>query len=379
MKWLSLSLVVISVAAACGDDTTPASTGGGGSSTLASTTTGTGAGGGGGTAQGGGGDGGGGDGGGCVDPGPLPEGALSRSAENPMLLNGPEEYDFDKTGPRVVLKIGPGDYRVWYEAVNQGNTLTTVALATSIDGVTYSKQGVVMAPSSAWEGNEISPNTILVEGSVYRLYYHAGGNALPNRNIGTATSADGGMSWTRHPTPVLSVGDSGAFDDDEVAEPRVFKIGNGYRMYYTGKSLTSGKTALGLAESTDGIVWTKSALSPLLQGDDWGNFWGGAFIRQPGRWLLWHGKEAGVGSSIHFKWSTDGITWIDGANNPVLSQNPDPDAPDAGLVGDSVSGYQDGDTYRVMYTGFNTNLFGSLGRFEGVCLASTTVDLPCPP
>ena len=46
---------------------------------------------------------------------------------------------------------------------------------------------------------------------------------------------------------------------------------------------------------------------------------------------------------------------------------------DHGLVGDSVSGYRDEDTYRIMYTGYNANLFGKLGRFEGICLATTPV------
>jgi hypothetical protein len=75
-------------------------------------------------------------------------------------------------------------------------------------------------------------------------------------------------------------------------------------------------------------------------------------------------------------WSADGLTWIDGMNNPVLAQNPDPEAADHGLVGDSVSGYRDGDSYRIMYTGFNSNLFGKLGRFEGICLA--TIESPHP-
>ncbi len=72
-------------------------------------------------------------------------------------------------------------------------------------------------------------------------------------------------------------------------------------------------------------------------------------------------------------WSSDGISWTDGPTNPVLAQNPDPKAPDHQYVGDSVSGYRDGDTYRIMYTGYSSNLFGKLGRFEGICLATITV------
>jgi hypothetical protein len=47
-----------------------------------------------------------------------PEGALTRYSGNPLLRNGPETYDDLETGPRVVLRFGAGDYRMWYEAVS---------------------------------------------------------------------------------------------------------------------------------------------------------------------------------------------------------------------------------------------------------------------
>src|SRR5512140_1043747 len=77
----------------------------------------------------------------------LPSGSMMRLA-TPMLRNGPEAYDNGKTGPRVVLELGPSDYRMWYEAVAD-NLLTTVGYATSSDGITWTKQGVVMSPSAA--------------------------------------------------------------------------------------------------------------------------------------------------------------------------------------------------------------------------------------
>src|SRR5207248_2437225 len=43
-----------------------------------------------------------------------PEGALTRYSGNPLLRNGPETYDDLKTGPRVVLRFGAADYRMWY-------------------------------------------------------------------------------------------------------------------------------------------------------------------------------------------------------------------------------------------------------------------------
>ena len=58
-------------------------------------------------------------------PPDLPSGQLSRHPGNPLVRNGPEKYDCWKTGPRVVLKAGPADYRMWYEAVG-ADTLTWI-------------------------------------------------------------------------------------------------------------------------------------------------------------------------------------------------------------------------------------------------------------
>jgi predicted GH43/DUF377 family glycosyl hydrolase len=304
----------------------------------------------------------------------LPSGSLTRLA-TPMLRNGPEAYDVGKTGPRVVLKLGPRDYRLWYEAV-AANMLTTVGYATSTDGVTWTKVGVVMSPSATWEGNEVSPNSIVVDGSTLRLYYHAGGSQLVNRRIGVATSTDG-MTWTKAPDPVLDLGASGAFDDNQVAEPRVVRVGATWRMYYTGRNTATNKTSLGLATSSDGMTFTKQS-SPVLAADRWGNFWGGAFIVDRGHWHLWRGysPDSYVTSYLVYASSDDGLAWTDGPSNPVLRQNPDSTAADYGLVGDSVSGYVDGASYRVMYTGYNSNLGGNQGRFEGICLAQ--IMSPCP-
>ncbi len=315
----------------------------------------------------------------------LPIAKLTRYTRNPLLRNGPEPYDFDKTGPRVVLKLGLGYYRMWYEAV-AGDGLTTVGYATSADGLMWNKEGVVISPSEAWEKEEISPNSILLEDGVFKMWYHGGGyirdkRRLGNGRIGYATSTDG-ISWTKYKgNPVVDIGPAGSFDDIQVAEPRVFHFSSGYRMYYTGQNGSTNRTSLGMASSPDGIHWIKYEGNPILNREAWGGFWGGAFFPENGIWHLWHGViiESGdrqstshddVRSGLGYMWSADGLSWKDGMSNPVLVQNADREAADHGLVGDSVSGYRDGDTYRIMYTGFNSNLFGKLGRFEGICLAT---------
>jgi predicted GH43/DUF377 family glycosyl hydrolase len=272
---------------------------------------------------------------------------------------------------------------MWYEAVGSAG-ITTIALASSTDGLTWTKQGSILSPGGAtsWERDEVSPNFILLENGVYKLWYHGGGYFMGGQGtrygttrVGYATSSDG-RTWTKHAgNPVLDVGASGAFDDEQVAEPRVTKVGAGYRMYYTGANASSGRKSLGMATSADAITWTKDSRNPILDSNRWGNFWGGAFFLESGIWHLWHGVDTSSGR-IHYKWSRDGIAWTDGAQNPVLQPSGVANAPDGSFVGDSVSGYRDGNTYRIMFTGYANNLFGSEGRFEGICMASVAATCP---
>ncbi len=81
---------------------------------------------------------------------------------------------------------------------------------------------------------------------------------------------------------------------------------------------------------------------------------------------------------MHYKWSQDGLTWTDGPNNPVLQTSNTANGPDTVFLGDSVSGFRDGDVYRIMYTGYASNLFGTEGRFEGICSASVAAVCPAP-
>src|SRR5437773_5967471 len=115
------AIAVCAFLVACGDSNT--GTGGaGGSAGVGGTGGSAGNGGTGGT----GGTGGSGGAGGAT----LPSGALTRYSGNPLLLNGPQTYDYWKTGPRALVKEGPTSYKMWYEAVGSDG-YTRAAYATS--------------------------------------------------------------------------------------------------------------------------------------------------------------------------------------------------------------------------------------------------------
>ena len=301
------------------------------------------------------------------------DGPLTRSPANPILVNGPDGYDVEKAGPRVVLKEGPQTYRMWYEAVPAGNR-SSVGYATSPDGLVWTKQGEVLRPSEPWEGGpagEVSPNSILAERGLYKMWYHSYGEDK-KRRIGYAWSPDG-LHWAKHPEPVLDVGPQGSWEDLHVAEPRVFKEGEGYILFYMGMPEGARSYGLGIARSADGIHWTKDPRNPVFgegsEGWTGGWFAGPGILRDGALFRMWY-DGGGGGNSLYYAESADGVTWTLGRHNPVLQANPDPSAPDVSL-GDSVSAYRDGDKFRILYGGFN--FAAPPGVFRTICMATIAV------
>ena len=79
------------------------------------------------------------------------------------------------------------------------------------------------------------------------------------------------INWIKHPNPVLSPGDSGAWDDLNVIIAGVISLNDTLHMWYdanygdenTGRA-TSGPNGIGHAISVDGISWIRDALNPVL-------------------------------------------------------------------------------------------------------------------
>src|SRR5260370_39560301 len=78
-----------------------------------------------------------------------------------------------------------------------------------------------MVSSQAWENSEISPDSVLYENGVFKMWYHGGaqwigGVYTARERIGYATSPDG-ITWTKYSSnPILSLGASGTWDSGNV-------------------------------------------------------------------------------------------------------------------------------------------------------------------
>ncbi len=120
-------------------------------------------------------------------------------------------------------------------------------------------------PSGSWEGFTVSPNRVIRQDSIYRMWYTGGNGSL--FRTGLATSRNG-VDWTKSAqNPVLNLG-PGSWESVASYEVYVILVDSGYKMWYTGDDGVNWM--LGYAFSRDGVVWAKdNSANPLFGPGSW--------------------------------------------------------------------------------------------------------------
>ncbi len=237
---------------------------------------------------------------------PAPAGPVTASnfrwtAEpSPVLLRG--DWDSrDVLNPSVIQKDG-----VFYNLYSgfDGGAWHT-GLATSADGLRWSKQGRVL---SAGAGEYIAANgSALFEGQEFLYWYHSGPRGRPL--IRLARSADA-KAWRVHPGPVLEPGPRGSFDESGVADPYVIRAGGRFYLYYLGQD-RARRQRLGVARSADGVAWEKLRANPVLELDaDEAGLGEPAVWQSHGRyWMLYTFRDQDENRRLRLARSGDGVHW----------------------------------------------------------------------
>ena len=206
----------------------------------------------------------------------------------------PDGWDAEGSETASIVVSPEGDYLLFYTGDHAPEGLSySIGLATSSDGINWAHPAMTSFEAELpWElpvcidepvcsnqfGGVLEPTVIYDQDmSLYRLWYAALGvlNGKMTYRMGYATSPDA-QTWTRHPTPVFTPGESGAWDDELVSHFEVVKDNSGtLHMFYFGSSaqqvcvepcgLTPG--AIGYASSLDGINWTRHADNPIVSAD----------------------------------------------------------------------------------------------------------------
>ncbi len=256
-----------------------------------------------------------------------------------------------------------------------GRTWRT-GLATSSDGLRWSKLGAVLAPDPrTWEGDYIAANgAVIRRNGEYLYWYQAGPKGAPR--IGLARSRDG-RAWTKHPAPVLETGPRGSWDERAAADPYVVVFEPYCYMFYLGED-RARRQRLGVARSRDGLHWEKLRTNPVLELGEPGTFdenglgepavWG-----SPGSyWMLYTGRDVHENRRLGLARSADGVTWY---KRPAVFAGAEPW--NAKVLCDPTVETR-GDTVRVWFGGGDRpspdeNLNGQIGygvlRADGDTLA----------
>jgi len=162
-----------------------------------------------------------------------------------------------------------GQYTAWYSGWVPGRPFCGIGVATSEDGVSWSKPSTepVLRAELPWEEGCVDTPSIVFDGERYHLWYWAGWDTAV---IGYATSEVLGAEepgseelriWKKHPVPVLAAsGDEGGIGSPAVLYDPESGL---FEMWYT--IYRNGRRGVGYATSLDGVTWVKR---PDLQYDD---------------------------------------------------------------------------------------------------------------
>jgi len=213
----------------------------------------------------------------------------------------------DVLNPSVVRFQGA--YWNFYSEFDGQTHAWHTAAATSSVGIAWTKLGRVLSPQAP-EGSYIAANgSALVAGDEILYWYEIG---YPLR-ISLARSRDG-KNWTRQGDAVVPLGPRGSFDERAVADPYVIRAGGNFYMFYLGQD-RARRQNLGIARSSDGVVWEKLRTNPVLEPGGPGTFdengvgepavWtsGGQW------WMLYRGRDKKEQRRLGLARSTDGVRW----------------------------------------------------------------------
>jgi predicted GH43/DUF377 family glycosyl hydrolase len=198
--------------------------------------------------------------------------------------------------------------------------------------------------------------SVLKDGDGYRMWF----SWRPKKSIALVESADG-VSWGK---PQIVLGPNDATDwEADVNRPVVIKLGDRYRMWYTGQA--KGKSWVGCAASRDGVKWDRESDKPVLAAE---KPWEKTSVMCPHviydekdkRYRMWYsGGEQNEPNAVGYATSADGVKWAKHEDNPVFTPDPKNDWEKDRVTGCQVVRRRD---WHVMfYIGFCDEAHAQIG------------------
>lgn len=197
--------------------------------------------------------------------------------------------------------------------------------AVSRDGVSWEEGQLVFAPhpNSTWRVQVNRPKVVKLKDR-YRMWYT--GQTTRHSAIGVAESTDG-IAWQDLSSdPVFA--SSAAWERGSVMAPDVILDGDTFKMWYSAGGQFE-PVAIGYAESQDGIRWVRRSdpvFSAAAGGFDSARVAGASIVKQKGEYVLFYiGFRNIEESAICIAKSKNGIDgWARHPANPIITPGKNP-------------------------------------------------------
>ena len=141
----------------------------------------------------------------------------------------------------------------------------------------------------------------------------------PQKSVAVVFSDDG-IHWDE-PAITLSPNHDSGWEDD-INRNCVIKVGDKYQMWYTGQA--NGYSAIGYAESDDGITFRRIQSSPVLTRErEWEGFsvMNPCVIFEDGIYKMWYAAgETFEPNVLAYAESDDGIHWKKYGTDPIFTR-----------------------------------------------------------
>ena len=214
----------------------------------------------------------------------------------------------------ITLMAEPGTTLCAPGPTNYKTVTLTIAPAASPTTPTgssnWTRQGsgaVLTASNSGWDSYLVGSPSVIRVGSTYYMYYEGLNTTSFTHAIGLATSTDG-VNWTKGSGAVLQA-TTDAWDSTEVRYPSVVNNAGNYLMVYQG---AGAGTALGLATSTNGMNWTKHSGAVLTTQGVHSAYVPGTLLYLSGQYVLYYTVDGYIGrmtSTDGVSWNDGGAVF----------------------------------------------------------------------
>ena len=194
----------------------------------------------------------------------------TRYSGNPVFTIGPvsgwEAYSVNEPW---VIREG-GEYKLWYIGQrfshSAGITSQSVGYATSPDGIhwtRYSDNPVLSASGGGFDDKYVNRPVVFSVGSGYVMYYIGISKETGGGKMGMATSTDG-IHWTKSGIVSIPKGSDGWDGSGPQYYGGVMTLGDQFVVAYTGHPKVNVPNRIGFASSTDGVNWTPYNGNPVI-------------------------------------------------------------------------------------------------------------------